>query len=565
MTPNPYDRGLASRPIALGWLCVLAAAWILPGLIGHDPWKPDEASTFGAVYSILNGHGWVVPMLAHEPFVEKPPLFFVSAAAIAALLSPPFTLHDAARLTSGLYMALTLLFVGGAARELYGPNRGALAVLTLIGCLGLQVRSHQLLTDIALLTGFAMSFYGLALALRRPALGGFWLGTGIGVGFMAKGLIAPGALGVVALLLPLFPAWRSRSHLVCLGVAAAACAPWLVAWPLALYLESPALFQEWLWVHNFGQFLGRDDLSAPAGNTYYFRILPWYSLPALPLAAWALWRARAEGMLAAPYALPLAGFAITLAALSLAVDAREVYALPLLLPLALLAAPATDTLRRGAANLIYWFSVMGCGFFIIVAWFYWSALELGMPPRLHAHLHRLQPGYTAGFKWVPFMFGALYSIAWVALIARLRKSRERPLIAWAASITVVWGLLAILFGGWVDVGKSYRSMIIDMQKVLPAKYNCMASQNLGEPQRAMLHYFADIVTWRLDEPARQRDCELVLVQGVASEEYVPLGPWQKIWEGTRPGDKVERYRLYQRTDLKRTKPEPAKPVHSKRR
>jgi hypothetical protein len=34
---------------------------------------------------------------------------------------------------------------------------------------------------------------------------------------------------------------------------------------------------------------------------------------------------------------------------------------------------------------------------------------------------------------------------------------------------------------------------------------------------------------------------------------VPLGPWRKIREGTRPGDKVERYRLYQRTDIKKPK------------
>jgi hypothetical protein len=106
-------------------------------------------------------------------------------------------------------------------------------------------------------------------------------------------------------------------------------------------------------------------------------------------------------------------------------DARELYALPLLVPLALVAAPASDTLRRGAANLIYWFSVMGCGFFIIVAWFYWGALELGVPARLHAHLHRIQPGYTPGFRWLPFIFGALYSAAWIALMMRLRKSRER--------------------------------------------------------------------------------------------------------------------------------------------
>ena len=48
-----------------------------------------------------------------------------------------------------------------------------------------------------------------------------------------------------------------------------------------------------------------------------------------------------------------------------------------------------------------------------------------------------------------------------------------------------------------------------------------------------------------DVAGRKRsDCDLMLVQGVASEETVPLGAWRKIWEGTRQGDKVERYRLY---------------------
>ena len=37
----------------------------------------------------------------------------------------------------------------------------------------------------------------------------------------------------------------------------------------------------------------------------------------------------------------------------------------------------------------------------------------------------------------------------------------------------------------------------------------------------------------------------LLMQGVR-EEAVPAGGWRKIWEGSRPGDKVERYRLYQR-------------------
>ena len=35
-------------------------------------------------------------------------------------------------------------------------------------------------------------------------------------------------------------------------------------------------------------------------------------------------------------------------------------------------------------------------------------------------------------------------------------------------------------------------------------------------------------------------------QGETGFERLPGGAWRKIWEGTRPGDKVERYRLYQR-------------------
>ena len=54
---------ISPRHILLAGLCL---AWILPGLIGHDPWKPDEAYTFGVVYELLNGGSWIVPHLAGE-------------------------------------------------------------------------------------------------------------------------------------------------------------------------------------------------------------------------------------------------------------------------------------------------------------------------------------------------------------------------------------------------------------------------------------------------------------------------------------------------------------------
>ena len=97
---------------------------------------------------------------------------------------------------------------------------------------------------------------------------------------------------------------------------------------------------------------------------------------------------------------------------------------------------------RGAANAWYWFGVMGCTFGVLVAWFYWSGLELGVPARLHAHLHRMQPGYDPGFKVLPFTLGAAYTLAWFAFVLGLRRSPERPVYIWAAGVTTLWALSA---------------------------------------------------------------------------------------------------------------------------
>src|SRR5262249_7080617 len=155
-----------------------------------------------------------------------------------------------------------------------------------------------------------LALYGLALALRRPVLGGFCLGTGVGIGFMSKGLLEPGILGIVSLALLLFPAWRNRNYARTLLVAAIAAAPWLIIWPLALYRESPALFHEWFWTNNFGRFAGSNDLGPQSGPTYYFRILPWFALPAWPLAGWVLWRTPVKNWNTPAIALPAMTFLV---------------------------------------------------------------------------------------------------------------------------------------------------------------------------------------------------------------------------------------------------------------
>ena len=533
-------------PFLFGLLCL---AWILPGLVGHDPWKPDEAYSFGLVNDIIKSGDWVVPTLAGEPFMEKPPLYYITAAVFARVFSPALPVHDAARLATALYMALALGFAGLAGRELFGKGCGWMTALVLIGSLGLLVRSHQMVTDVALFAGFAIALYGLALSLRRGVLGGWWLGTGVGIGFMSKGLLEPGVIGIVALLLPvLSQTWRSRNYAVCLLVAAAVVLPWLTLWPWALYQRSPQLFMDWFWTNNFGRFLGFAGLGPEAESVFYLKILPWYAWPALPLALWTLWRGKFAALRTPEVQLPVTAFLATLVVLSSASDARELYAMPLLLPLAMLAAAGVDTLRRGAVSALYWFGTTGFLFLAAAIWFYWVALEFGVPAQLSTHLHEMQPGYTAGFKGAAFSLALAYTIAWIVMVASLKRSKQRPIIVWAAGMTMVWGLLLTLFVGWVDTGKSYRSMIASLSQALPRGYDCLASQNLGEPQRALLEYHGGILTRRVEHTTTPA-CELLLIQGFAADQRVSPGEeWRQIWDGARPGDNSERFRLFQRVE-----------------
>jgi 4-amino-4-deoxy-L-arabinose transferase-like glycosyltransferase len=534
-----------TSPTKLALLALFCIAWLLPGLVGHDPWKPDEAYSFGLVYHILQSGDWVVPTLAGEPFMEKPPFYYIVAAFFAKAFSAWLPLHDGARLATGLFMALTLLFTGLSARELVGKGSGSMAVLILMGSLGLLLRSHELITDMALLTGFALAFYGLSLALRLSWQAGLALGTGTGLAFMAKGLIGPGLIGLTALLLLFFEGWRTRRYLACLAVALAAALPWVGLWPWLLYQRSPLLFMDWFWTNNFGRFFGFANLGPTSDHWAYLKMLPWFAWPALPLALWALWNGGLRGIAQPKIQFPLAAFLIMLAVLSAASDAREVYALPLLLPLALLGAESVRSLRRGAASALDWFGVTTFTLFTGLLWLGWSAMVFGEPAKLARYLLEIQPGYTPRFQLLPFLVALGFSLLWLTVITRVQRSNRRAILNWAAGIALFWGVFMTLWLPWLDAGKSYRSMITDLARHLPDKSECVASHGLGEPHRAMLHYHANLLTRRIN-PGAESSCRYLLVQGSAGDKETLGKPWKLVWDGARPGDTSERYRFYKR-------------------
>lgn len=543
----PAGRLREKGPARTFLFLALLVGWILPGLVGHDPWKPDEAYTFGLVHHIVKTGDWVVPDLAGEPFMEKPPLYFVTAAVTAKLFSRWLPLHDGARLATALYMALVFLFTGLAANELWGKGHGWVAAAILMGCPGLVINAHKLVTDVALLAGFAAALYGFSLARRRPVAGGIALGAGIGIGFLSKGLLAPGIATVTILLLLCFPEWRTKRFGLALAVAFLVGSPWIFIWPLALFHRSPRLFDEWLWINNFGRFFGHVRLGPPKTPGFYPVTLSYLSFPALPVAAWSLRKPlRSTGRVEGSARLPLAAFLAMFAVLAVAAEARELYALPMLVPLSLLAAPAVFDLPRPRAEVVERIGTAAFGMAVFLLVDGWGAMVAGRPLVVSGTLHRLQPGYVPSVRGWPEAAAAACLAAWLLALVRLPRFPGRSVLTWAAGAATVWALAMTLWLPWLDAGMSYRPMIESIRRTLPEHPGEIASAGLGEPQRALLDYFADIRTERIERGATLEGKDFFLVQGTPRRTAEPGLGWREIWEGNRQGDRKELFRLFER-------------------
>ena len=538
----PVSGREQSEASKLALLLLLCVAWLIPGLVGHDPWKSDDAATFGVAYQMLQSGDWLVPALAGEPTLEHPPLYHWVAALLGQGFSPWLPLHDAARLASGVFVAIALVAIGLAGRTLYGIGVGRQAVVILLGCVGLLSNAHEMQADNALLAGYALALYGFALAERRAVLGGVLLGQGLGMVFLSSGVLPSLVLLTAALVLAVFPAWRNRAYLRCLSAAVATSLPWFVVWPTLLHAREPELLQIF-WNENVRQLVDLSLLHVGKQWAYFLELLAWFAWPALPLAVWTVWGYRRKLLRERRYQLPLVFFTVALAFITSSSQRGDTYALPLLLPLSLLAAGGVDSLRRGAANSLGWFGIMGFGLAGFFLWFAWIAMMTGVPARFSTHLLKLQPGFVPSFSGLAFTVAVALTLFWLLPLRRSFKSGRRATVNWAAGITLMWGLLATIWLPWINHGKSYAALFTQLKPHLPASYNCVASGGLSAAHRALLHYYAGITTERVESFAGI-ECDVFVLQFNPREPDGRPGPgWTTLWEGSRPGDKGERFRL----------------------
>jgi 4-amino-4-deoxy-L-arabinose transferase-like glycosyltransferase len=535
---NRLRSGIRLPPA--GWpLAAMLAFYVLAGIFGRDPWKGEDAIHIGAAWHMLHNSDWLSPDLAGRAFHE-PPLYYWTATLTGKALGWLLPLHEAMRLASGIWVALALVGVYYAGRELYGKESAAASPLLLAGCAGLLMHAHDAQPMLIAVAAYGGGLAALAALGRRPGLAGSFYGLSIAACLLGTG-IAP-TLPLIAIA----PAawWLSterRKALQALTIGYGIALLLSLPWPALLLALEPARFHGWL---NTELTPLRTPFSF-VGAGQFAGMLPWFAFPALPLAAWMLWTRR-TALKAMPQLLPLTFLLLTLLMLALAFRPRDIPALLMLPPLALLATPGALSLRRGAASAFDWFAMMTFSVFAALVWIAWSAMALGWPERLAKRVIVLRPGFVGHFEIAAFLIGILATIWWLWLIVTAPRSPYRSLTHWTLGFTTVWLMATSMILPWFDYGQTYRPVAEAIVRAMPADHGCLAERGLSDAQRASLAYFVGIEPAAVDSTAGKQ-CGWLLVAGDTRPELAaPEGKWTRVWEGNRPTNPKEKFRLYRR-------------------
>jgi 4-amino-4-deoxy-L-arabinose transferase len=330
----------------------LLLVWCV-GIFGRGYWTPDEPREADIAWRMSWQADKAVPLLAGEAFCEKPPLtYWVAAVPIRLFGSQAWV----ARAPNMLYAAITALAVGWLARRNAGRAAGfvgAAAMSTFL--LSYQV-AIWLATDAPLLAAVSMALLGVYLGFyatqSRERLRGYLLmHAALGVGFLSK---SAAAWMVPALTLTTLIVWEKRWRELLrwelylgLILQAAMIGAWV--WFVYAGADGPAHLKVFFWNNLVGRFTHVDapqELQYAAAHRNspgkYLIELPLYLCPWTLLAAAALRRAWSERKVSSdayrPVRFALAASLPTLALLSLAATARNVYLAPALPGIALLLA-----------------------------------------------------------------------------------------------------------------------------------------------------------------------------------------------------------------------------------
>lgn len=161
---STYSR----QPLLMGWpvaVC-LALVLLLPGLVGRDPWRGDDAEHFGVILQLLQGGSWLTPTFQSEVWNQSPLYYWVNA-----LIAWPFSLFlslpDAARIGNLFWVGTTLYALYQAALTTLSNDDARVLPFLALSAPGLMLSAHETQPDLAIMTGYALFSGGQAGSVSK--------------------------------------------------------------------------------------------------------------------------------------------------------------------------------------------------------------------------------------------------------------------------------------------------------------------------------------------------------------------------------------------------------------
>jgi len=344
-----------SSPLALLSACLLLCYCV--GILGRGYWTPDEPREADLAWRMSWQPEKAVPLLAGEPFCEKPPLTYWLAAVPIRLFG---TAAWSARLPNLLYAVIAAIGVGLLARRSAGPFAGGVAAAAISTFLLSYQAAIWLATDAPLLAAVSIALLGAyagfyAMTSAERLRGYTLMHAALGIGFLSKSAAAWMVPALTVLTLVLWERrWRELLRWE-LYVGLLLQAVMILTWVWFVYAgtDGPAHLKVFFWNNLIGRFT---RLDAPSELQYaaahrnspgkYLIELPLYLFPwtfAVAAAARRAWvernsgeSGRGGGDRAVRFAFASSVPALVL--LSFAATARNVYLAPALPGVALLLA-----------------------------------------------------------------------------------------------------------------------------------------------------------------------------------------------------------------------------------
>ena len=424
-------------------LAVAAGLLWLAGLAATPLFESTEGRYGSVAAEMRRGGDWLEPHFNGLVHLTKPPLaYWAGALGLTLLPDGEFAL----RLPATLAWLAGALLLYPLALDLGLDRRRARWAAWLGGTAPLaMVQGHMLSSDVFLALGVILAYRGVLSAGPgwRRAL---WTGAGLAVGLLAKGHMVlfwcwlPLAVGLPLAREPrrLLTLAHPLTWLLLLGLGL----PWFVA----EILRHPGLLHYWIWGETEQRYLSTAHGRAEPW-WYFLALTPAALLPWLPEAARGLWRGLRDRRRATLVAWAL----LPLLLLSLSGSKRPNYLLPLVPPLALMAAAA---LPEGALRGLRWRTGLWVGLAIL------APLVLGLrsdwtpPTRALVRAAKAEGGPLVAYRVMP----TALSYYWGSPVPVLEREPTGPfdspaaLARWAPTDPIV--LTAALEAGGAVLASS---------------------------------------------------------------------------------------------------------------